>query len=181
MNIPKIIFRSSRVFDAKLIRDPNLARPAQEKFDSFFEKIKLGWHEKGSQILEEVSLVTKLVWHEEDTTCYVTWGVNPFSDPLTINLISDIHNITHELIHRILSQRGNNPPVFHQNWDALMQKYKEETQLCRTHVVVHAVHSVRYKKLFGEEALNNNIKHSESHILTIRERGILFSGMVMRI
>lgn len=163
MDIPKITFRSSRVFDVKLIRDPKWERPAKEKFDAFFDKIKSEWNQKGSEILEEMSLITKLAWHEKDTTCYVTWGVNPFSDPLTINLVSDIHVLTHELIHRILSQRGNNPAVFHENWNALMEKYADETQLCRTHVGVHAIHTHLYKKLFNDNALEENIKKSEPY------------------
>lgn len=166
MNLPEINFRASYVYDGHLKRDPKWERPAQEKFDAFFECIKSDWEKHGTEILEEISKITKLMWHEKDTTCYVTWGINPYSDPLTLNLTSNFHVLTHELIHRILSQRKNNPDQFHQNWESLFGKegkYKDETQLCRVHIGVHAIHTAIYKKLFSDTELQANIKFSEPY------------------
>lgn len=152
MNIPKIIFRNSAIFDSKLLRDQNWKRPEQEKIDAFVSKIKSEWELVGDKILEEMSLVTKLPWQEEDITCYVTYGVNSFSHPLTINMVSTIHDITHELIHCILSPLEKQA-IFKQNWSRLMGQYDRETNSCKTHIAVHAVHAHILEKIFGLETL----------------------------
>lgn len=128
--------------------------PSDKILDAHTRKLKKAWAKYGEKILTEITRVTKLNWHEKEIVCYITAGVIQYSDPLTLNLLSDIDTIIHELIHRILSEPENWGRI-KRNWMILMKNYKGESQKTDTpHIVIHAVSAAIMKKLFGEKRLN---------------------------
>lgn len=126
--------------------------PSDKILNAHMRKLEKAWLKYGKKILTEIVRVTKLRWHEKEIVCYVTAGVIPYSDPLTLNLRSDIHTLTHELIHRILSEPENSKRI-ENNWIKLMKKHKKESQKTKTHIVIHAIHAAILKNLFSEKIL----------------------------
>ena len=124
--------------------------PADNIFDIKVQELQKEWDEWGSKILAEIASISRLQWHEKEIIVYLTGGVRPYSDPLTLNLRSTIDTLTHELIHRILTE-PENWRLFKNSWEELMQKYSQEPEKTRTHVIVHAIHTPILKNLFGEE------------------------------
>ena len=131
--------------------------PSDKALDAHVQKLEKAWAKYGGKILTEIRRVTKLSWREKEIVCYVTAGVIPYSDPLTLNLRSDIDTTTHELIHRIVSEPENWKRI-KGNWMMLMKKYKSEPQRTKTHIVIHAIHAAILKKLFGEKRLKREKK-----------------------
>lgn len=150
--MPKLILRRSWLYDQALARKRGYKMPSDRVLDVCVQKLGKEWVRYGEKVLKEISRITKLDWQEKEIVCYVTAGVIPYSDPLTLNLRSDIDTLTHELIHRILSEPENWKRI-KSNWIRLMKKYRNETQKTKTHIIVHAIHATILKKLFGEKRL----------------------------
>lgn len=164
MKLPKIIFRRSWLYDNALVREPNWKKPEEEFMKKHFQKIQDDWRPFETKILKAISSTTKLSWNEKEIVVYFTYGVIPYSDPLTINPVSNIHTITHELIHRIISEPPENSKRINDNWNLLMDKYKSETQKCRTHIVIHAIHLAILKKHFDDKTIQKEmaqVKHPD--------------------
>ena len=151
-NTPKLIFRRSWLYDQALARGRGFKMSQDKIFDVQLRKLEKAWAVHGERILSEITKVTKLNWHEKEIVVYVTAGVVPYSDPLTLDLYSDIDTLTHELIHRILSETDNWKHVKF-NWIKLMRKYRVEADTVKTHIIIHAIHAVILKNLFGEKRL----------------------------
>lgn len=151
-NMPKLILRRSWLYDQALARKRGYKMPSDRVLDVCVQKLGKEWVRYGEKVLKEISRITKLDWQEKEIVCYVTAGVIPYSDPLTLNLRSDIDTLTHELIHRILSEPENWKRI-KSNWMRLMKKYRNEAQKTKTHIIVHAIHAAILKKLFGEKRL----------------------------
>lgn len=150
--IPKIIFRRSWIYDKQLQRESEFKMPSDKTLDTFTKKIERDWSKIGPKILSEISRIIKLKWQEKEIVCYITFGSSPFSDPLTINPLSDIHTLTHELIHRFLSESINREAT-DKNWNKIMQKYKKEPLITKTHIIINAIHNYILEKLFGKKTL----------------------------
>jgi hypothetical protein len=116
------------------------------------KKLERVWAKNSQKLLKEIAKATKLSWQEKEIDCYVTDGVRPYSDPLTLNMRSDLDTIAHELIHRILSEPENWQKI-KKNWLRLMKKYEEEPDVVGIHVVVHAVHAQVLYATSGEKRL----------------------------
>lgn len=155
--MPKLIFRRSWLYDQALARKRDYKMPSYRVLDSHVRKVEKEWSKHGAKILNEIVRVTKLNWQEKEIVCYITAGIIPYSDPLTLNLRSDIDTLTHELIHRILSEPENWKRI-KSSWTKLMKKYKDEPQKTKTHIIVHAIHAAVLKKLFGEKRLKREKK-----------------------
>ena len=155
--MPKLIFRRSWLYDRALARKRGYKMPTDEVLDVHLQKIEREWVRYGGKILKEIARVIKLNWHEKEIVCYITAGVIPYSDPLTLNPRSDIDTLTHELIHRILSEPENWKRI-KSNWKRLMKKYRSESQKTKTHIVIHAIHAIILKKLFGDKRLRREKK-----------------------
>lgn len=155
--MPQLIFRRSWLYDQALIRKRGYKIPTDKILDAHVRKMEREWAKHGRKILREIVRVTRLKWREKEIVCYITAGVIPYSDPLTLNLRSDIDTLTHELIHRILSDPENWKRIKY-NWMKLMKKYKDEPQKTKTHVIVHSIHAAILEKLFGENRLINEKK-----------------------
>ena len=150
--MPKLIFRRSRLYDDSLMKETKYKTVDDKIIDSFVLNIKKEWVKNGPKILKEISKITKLKWREKEIVCYVSTGVTPYSDPLTLNLKSNIHTLSHELIHRILSEPENNK-LIDKNWMKFMKGYKNELKVTRVHIVIHAIHAILLKNLFGNKVL----------------------------
>jgi len=61
--------------------------------------------------MKELSKITNLNWSEKQIICYVVGKAIPFSDPLTLPVYKKIDYavdmLTHELIHRLFTQKSN--------------------------------------------------------------------------
>ncbi len=164
--IPKVYMRRSWLYDKALKREPELSTPPS---DAVFKKKIAGyrkiWQREGKKILHEIARVTKLKWTQQEIICYITWGVRPYSDPLTLNIRRNardtLDTLTHELIHRILSQYSN-PKRFLKNWEKIMERYKEHVQVTKTHIVVHAIHEHILRKFYGEARTNHEINNTKN-------------------
>ena len=164
INLPKIIFRRSRLYDEALAREPDWKKPEESFMKEHFQKIQDEWKPVETNMLKAISSITKLPWGEKEIVIYFTYGIVPYSDPLTINPVSNIHTITHELIHRILSRPQENKEKIKDNWDSLMDEYKDEDQKCRTHIVIHAIHLAILKKHFDNKTIQEEmiqVKHPD--------------------
>ena len=150
--MPKLIFRRSWLYDQALARKRGYKMPSDRALDKHMYKMEKEWTKHGRKVLEKITMTTKLSWQEKEIVCYITAGVIPYSDPLTLNLRSDIDTLTHELIHRILSEPDNWLRI-KSNWVKLMKKYRGEAQETKTHIAIHAIHVAVLKKLFGEKRL----------------------------
>src|SRR3989338_9020201 len=92
MEIPKIIFKWAWTLDKRLARDPKWEEPSREHMMGLEKRIREEWEPVGEDILREMSKITKLAWHEKDITCYISYGITPFSHPLVISGNSTIHD-----------------------------------------------------------------------------------------
>lgn len=156
MKLPKIIFRRSWLYDSALARRQEFKNPDEKKLQKAFTKIQKDWKVHEALLLKEISKVTKLKWNEKEIVIYFSYGIFPYSDPLTINPRSDIHVITHELIHRILSEDENWLKI-KKRWGKFMSKYKKEDKACKVHIIIHAVHMEIMSKLFDDKVIKKEI------------------------
>ncbi|NYZ79622.1 hypothetical protein H0N95_00020 [Candidatus Micrarchaeota archaeon] len=124
--------------------------------------IESAWAKLEGNVLKEMPRATGLKWKVKEIRCYVnSYGV-PFSDPLTITILTKtgskktmdriIDNLVHELIHVFLSTSGFK--------SSQLKKFKKESPLTRTHIFVHALHKHILLKFFGEERLRKTVDFS---------------------
>lgn len=168
--IPEIFFVRSRVYDKSLKRAEEFEIPPKEEFmDSKVRSYKEAWDERGEEILEAISEALKIPWVEAQIPVYVTWGVRPFSSPLTINVKADPVEtrdcITHELIHRILNRKDKLPKQHLDNLWNFVEKYREKEygHQVLSHIIVHAVHEYVLRKLGWEDRVQYEIEHSQEY------------------
>lgn len=170
--IPKVIFRYSRVYDSnyrnskkikKILDERNEGYPSYEKIISYIEEVKNIWEKEGEKILSEISNIINLKWKEKEIICYVIGYGRGLSDPLTVRLYENkndfIDTLIHELIHQIQIQNSKK----WKKWaDKFLKKdYKEETQLTKSHILLHAIHWQIFIRLFNKKRLDRNIKYSQ--------------------
>ena len=111
-------------------------------------------------ILKEMSHVTGLKWKEKKIVCYVVGRALPFSDPLTIGTYRKkegfIDVLTHELIHQLFIQPGNEDKSS-KTWKYFYTKYKAETHKVKVHVPLHAIHEHLFRTIMGEKRLQEEL------------------------
>lgn len=163
--LPIIEFRVSRIYNAQWTRPKELqSPPPPTEWANRERRLKQLWAKHGRAVLQTMSHVTGLPWREDRIIAYLTWGVRPFSDPLTLNLRADVvsvfETLTHELIHRIVSQPLNNRRI-RPRWHALVKRYPREDPLAVNHIPIHAVHDAIWRQLFPKRtaALRTDLKH----------------------
>lgn len=109
--IPTIEFRHSTLYDMKLKRPRGVRMPREVIFQRKMQALTREWRKVGPDVLREISRITRLSWHERDITCFVTAGIRPYSNPLTISLKRSVSEmldaLTHELIHHFFAEREN--------------------------------------------------------------------------
>ena len=165
--IPKIYFNYSFVYDDhwKSISE-TLARkikkyPSQKEIYEYIKKVESEWEKCGDRILTEISKISGLKWNDQYIYCYVVGNCIPFSDPLTIPVYENVNDfidvLTHELIHQLFIQLGNDKKS-EKSWDHIYKKYKNESESSKIHIPLHAIHNHIYLKLFDKERLQRDIE-----------------------
>lgn len=168
--IPKVKFEYSWPYDAfwkdYAKKYPNKMvgnKSSYKEIRKYIKKIEKIWEKEGKKILKEISNTTGLKWKNKKITCYIVGDCVPFSDPLTMPIISTtkypnwfIDTLTHELIHRLIARDNNFNE--HELIDKVYKKYRKENINTRNHILIHAIHKEIYLKLFGKERLERNIR-----------------------
>jgi len=152
MFIPTLRFEiATEQYGAIVKRPDDIPPSSQAELTARMRQLKRLWKRWGGEILWEISFLTQFAWHEKDINVYLLWGVRPFSSPLTLNprkvTSITLDDLTHELVHRIISSRENRRRG---RWKQFRRRYADETKLARIHVYVHAVHKLVMLRLFGE-------------------------------
>jgi len=173
--LPKVIFKYSWIYDNHfkhchslwLKNDQKRTKynkyPSNRQVLSYSRKVEKLWNKQEIKILKEISNVSGLKWKVKNIDCYIVGYGIAFSDPLTIstyyksNKFIDI--LTHELIHQIFIQNFN---ITKKSWKYFHKKYKNKSITTRIHIVLHAIHSKIYYRLFSFNNLNRDIRASNS-------------------
>jgi len=154
--IPKIEFEHSWLYDSRLKRRRGFVMPKEAEFWRGIAKLEKRWKKIELRVLREISRVTKLRWQEKDVVCYMTAGVRPYSNPITISLRKDvgemIDTLVHELIHRIYSEPENFKRV-KKNWYGIVKRYEKYSRTTKYHVSILAVHEHILRKYFTKKSL----------------------------
>ncbi|HUW72101.1 MAG TPA: hypothetical protein VMV66_02875 [Candidatus Humimicrobiaceae bacterium] len=164
-NYPKIIFKYSWIYDQTwkegwLARKKTKNYPSSKKVFNYIKKVRRTWKKEEKRALQEISRITDLKWKSKSIDCYVVGRCRPFSYPLTMPIYEKypdyfIDVLTHELIHNIFIQ---NEKETEKAWRFFEKKYKKESRITKNHIVLHAIHSHIYSKLYNEKRLKRNIK-----------------------
>lgn len=168
--MPKIFFRYSSIYNQHFrefikLKYPQdeISFPTDEKIINYIEEIGNTWGKIEQSVLSEMSQVTGLGWSKTFITCYVVGDCVPFSEPLTLKIFDNkdrfIDTLIHELIHQLFAQHGNGKKM-ELVFKKINEAYKNETKKTKLHVLVHAVQTHLYKKLFNEERLKKDIEIS---------------------
>lgn len=83
---------------------------------------------------------------KENVVCYLNSARN-MSDPLSIKIedLKDMQdNLIHELIHVLLTQNNIGKK---KGWKKIQDKYKNENQVTRRHILIHAIHELVTKEI----------------------------------
>jgi len=118
MNIPKIIFKYSWIYDQnwrewiKIYRKKIKRYHSIKQVQNYIKKAEKMWRKNEKKILTELSNITKLKWKSKFIYCYVVGRCIPFSDPLTLPVCKKhpdyfVDILVHELIHRLFAEEGN--------------------------------------------------------------------------
>ena len=166
--LPKIIFKYSHIYDQNWqtwlqVYNKSSRKFSPRKVQNYMKEAEKIWRKYEKIILRELTEITYLKWQEKKIVCYVVGDCRPFSDPLTLPVYEDkglfVDVLTHELIHQLFCQRGNNKKI-KKAWRYIHSKYKNESFLTRAHIPLDAIHWRIYKKVFDEKRLNRNIGRS---------------------
>jgi len=111
------------------------------------QKLRDFWATKGEEIENVLKEITGLSFLE-DITVHLNDEYSK-SYPILRLKIEDyddmIDNLIHELIHILLT---HNEVGQTDKWETIMEKYKDEPQLTKVHIVVHKIHYLLTQKLF---------------------------------
>lgn len=164
MNIPKIIFKYSWIYDQTwregLMGKKQKNYPSSQQILNYIKKIEKLWREAEKKVLSEISKIAHLEWKSKFISCYVVGRCRPFSDPLTIPVYKQypdyfIDVLIHELIHNLFIQ---NLKETKKSWQYFERKYRKESNTLIIHIPLHAIHSHIYYKFFNEKRLKRDIK-----------------------
>jgi hypothetical protein len=178
MLLPQVIFKYSKIYDRRwqevyiLRRNLNSTEqsllhfyPTPEEITTYLDIIKPLWQHEEGKILRALSEITTLTWEAKIISCYVVGQVKAFSDPLTLPVFLNdptlfIDMLIHELIHQLFMQPGNQKrlqPV----WEYINKSYPNETQITKTHIPLHAIHSYLYHTFYTEERRQRDIQRAK--------------------
>lgn len=168
MHIPVVQFKYSWVYDLNCkdwSRDGEAEQedyPTSEEVQSYLQEVKKQWADKEVEILQELSKISGLPWHDAGIPCYIVGSIIPFSDPLTIPVYATapdygVDVLVHELIHQLFTQ-GDNLERASEAWKYIDQTYSEESNITRIHIPLHAIHAHIYHTFFSEGRLNRDVE-----------------------
>ena len=158
----ELIFRRSFWYDQFLKRKKGYRKPSDDILNRRYNVFHRFAEKYISRAMDEIQRCSKLRWNDEDIVCYVSYGVRPFSDPLTITLdkqcVQTFHDLIHELTHCILTQNGQ---IIERGCNALERSYSDEHPLTRSHIAVHAIEGRVAERMFGGQRLTRLIEDSK--------------------
>jgi hypothetical protein len=144
-----------------------LPYPKEEDIRRYVNKLNSGlglWPGKdGEKCLKTIESLTGLTWKEKRITCYIVGNCIPFSIPLTVFMTYDyqkfLNNLTHELIHVMLS---DNYQLLKEPWSELGRKYGLNMGVTLVHIPLYAIQFKMLKEVFGEDAVLVEVKKGSS-------------------
>ncbi|MCL5404568.1 MAG: hypothetical protein M1125_01860 [Candidatus Marsarchaeota archaeon] len=146
-------FMYSREFVENVTKNSNDAIPIYTGF----------WKPHGNRILGTLSEITDIEWREKTIVAYVLDQCRGYSSPLTIraglNEKDFLYTMVHELTHRIFDQKEGSTDNYNK-W--LNERYPNVDRLVRNHIIVHAVDTALYLKLFTKEELEEQRRLDET-------------------
>lgn len=127
--------------------------------DSFWNNLEITkkeWESVDKKITSMIETVTGLKFQEDEIACYVNTKFS-LSDPLTLKIESDIlnniDNLSHELIHVILNQNYHD---IKEKWNKLLNEFEEESFATKVHLYIHSAHLEIARMLnFSKERIEN--------------------------
>ncbi|MEX2054001.1 MAG: hypothetical protein WD883_00435 [Candidatus Colwellbacteria bacterium] len=136
-------------------KDWNPLRGAQlsEKITQF----QLAWAKEGDSIMEAICSFLGLDFAQKEIDVYIVPGISALSDPLIVGsnikvgLFTDM--LTHELIHRLLTENTRELPVGN-IWREMFPDVDDRKVL--NHILVHAVHKHIYL-----DVLEDKVRYEE--------------------
>ncbi len=145
--------------------------PPEKYLEKNMKELETLWRKHENKILKEISKVLGLPWNEKQINVYITSGAGWFSKPLTLSFDKNnkritpewaMHVLTHELIHRIWSEKANWSNL-QPRWKKFMKKYSKEVLSTRVHIPVHAVHKHIFLNIFSEKELKKEMDDVRTH------------------
>jgi hypothetical protein len=164
---PKIIFqRAPAIYDRHLNPlYPLTLTKAERLISSRIQKLEKRWKNSGPRVVKLLNKTTGLRWIDQDIRCYVTPAVNTsFSHPMTLRpypSADDMFEVfTHELIHRLLNNSAH-PPWYIKSRNAFLESFQNESLVTQRHIILHALHSLILRRLFGTARLKRALAFSK--------------------
>lgn len=160
--VPEIIFNyselyASAVFNNAFMYSKGFAEEVRKNSNEAIGVYTSLWKPKGQTILKTLSEITGIEWREKTIVAYIIDQYRGYSSPLTIpaNMGESrfLYIMTHELTHRILDQRER-AVEHYESW--IKSKYPDIMPIVRNHVLVHAIDTALYLKLFSKEELDEH-------------------------
>jgi len=126
------------------------------------------WQPYESQILQGMTEILGLSFRQNIIDVYIAPWFNAFSDPMVIGVTQEpdvfIDILTHELLHRLLTDNSSTSytlPLLPE-WEKLFGKQLNYVEL--VHIPVHAVHKAIYLDVLREPSrLQRDIKSNEEY------------------
>lgn len=135
----QIKFEYSHIYETHLNPDAKLLPSAE--IENKIAEINTFWLKNGENIGSAFREVTGLDFKRSSVICYLN-SIKCFSNPLTLTIEDTLDtqdNLVHELIHVLLM---DNEESFIDKWRAMFERYKDESQVTKTHIGVHAIHEL---------------------------------------
>lgn len=167
---PKVNFHYSSIYD-HIWRDAWENRtdkegeyPTMAHSMKFLKNLEKDWRKVEAKVFKATASVGGRPWSVISHDCYITGKAGAFSIPLTIpsglyksqppGYMVDV--LTHELIHRYISQEeilrvknlGDG-----KRWDNFRKNFPKENFNVIAHVIVQALHELVYLKVFNKSRL----------------------------
>lgn len=130
------------------------------------EKKATAWEGRSKTILSEIVEASGLRWREKSIKCYCVGSAVGISDPLTLTPHKSneefTDNLTHELIHQILTQNRDRLGKINRN---INENYQAESRVTRNHILVYAVESKVHLGLSSKKRFDRKMARirEESH------------------
>ena len=172
---PKVNFHYSFIYDVawrdawEHRTDKEGEYPTMEQSLKFLKNLEKDWQKVEAKVFKTITSVGGRPWSVISHDCYITGKAGAFSIPLTIpsglyksqppGYMVDV--LTHELIHRYISQEeilGVKNLGDEKRWNNFCKKFPKENFNVIAHVIVQAIHELVYLKIFNRARLTRDQK-----------------------
>mgnify|MGYP001601777619 CR=1 FL=1 len=170
MEAPKILIEYNRFLDPIFIASIQSQQRWKDwkpaPLEEVLEKVELykkEWEKYGPKIISTLYDITELNFNREAIDVYIVSGnLRQFSNPIVIKSgfspSEFVDTLAHELIHRLFTLNSIKKSLL------ISEKYLNESNLVKNHVLLHALLKYIYLDVFNEpERLSRNVLRSEAH------------------